>query len=279
MYKKYMGMCEMTQNAQTPRARARRSKGLVFQVVRAVLSFLARGYFRLDVRGLHHIPRHGGVIIACNHPSVLDGIFLLVVSPRPVRFLIAEELYNHPLLKPLFRALGSIEVYRTKTHNGDALRMAIEALERGELVGIFPEGTVHFGGAMQQVKQGVALLALRTGCPVVPLGIGGSREAFPPDARIPSPRLVQLHFGAPIAFPKVARERIPENQILFVREQIRQYILNLATLAQTRPPGERAYRMGWLKWFGIALAALIVVPLARLLTLTSRPSLEPAVRT
>lgn len=269
----------MTQNAQTPLAWARRSKGLAFQVVRAVLSFLARSYFHLDVRGLHHIPTHGGAIIACNHPSVLDGIFLLVVSPRPVRFLIAEEFYNHPLLKPLFQALGCIEVYRTKAHNGDALRMAIEALEQGELVGIFPEGTVHFRGTMQQVKQGVALLALRTGCPVIPLGIRGSHEAFPPDAKIPFPRLVQLHFDAPIAFSKVAFERIPEDQVLFVQEQIRQRIMNLVTLAQTSPHEGRAYRMGWLKWFGVATAALIVVPLARLLTLTSRPSLDPAVRT
>ena len=266
----------MTQNAQTPRARARGSKGLAFQVVRAILSFLARGYFHLDVRGLQHIPRHGGAIIAGNHPSVLDGILLLVVSPRPVHFLVAEEYYNHPLLKPLFRAVGSIEVYRTKTHNGDALRMAVAALERGELIGIFPEGTVSFGGTMQHVKQGVALLALRTACPVIPLAIRGSREAFPPDAKIPFPRLVQLHFDAPMTFPKVVFERIPEDQILSVREQIRQHILNLVTLAQTRPAEERAYRIGWLKWLGIATAALIVVPLARFFTLTSRPSLDPA---
>lgn len=278
MYKKYME-CKITQNVQTPHAWTRRSKGLGFQIARAVLSFLAQAYFRLDVHGIRHIPRHGGAIIASNHPSILDGIFLLVVSPRPVHFLVAEHFYNHPLLKPLFRVLGSIEVYRTKTHNGDALRMAIEALGRGELIGIFPEGTTHFGGTMQHVKQGAALLALRTGCPVIPLGISGSREAFPPAAKIPFPRLVQLHFNAPIMFPRVALERIPDNQVLFVREQIRQHVLNLITLAHRRPTGERAYRMGWLKWFGIATAALIIVPVAGFLTLTSRQSVDPAVPT
>ena len=184
----------MTSEAQVPLIGTRRNKGWVFRISRSIFSFLARAYFHLDVRGLQHIPRHGGAIIACNHPSVLDGIFLLVVSSRPVRFLVAENFYNHPLLKPFFRALGSIEVFRTKTHNGDALRTAVEALERGELVGIFPEGTVHFGGTMQQVKQGVALLALRTGCPVIPLGIMGSREAFPPDAKIPFPRPIAWNF-------------------------------------------------------------------------------------
>lgn len=268
----------MTQNAQMPFTLVRRSKGSAFQVIRTVLSFLARGYFRLDVRGLHQIPSHGGAIIACNHRSVLDGIFLLVVSPRPVRFLVAEEYYNHPFLKSFFQALGNIEVYRTKANNGDALRMAIEALERGELICIFPEGTTHFGGTMQHVKQGVALLALRTGCPVIPAGIVGSREAFPSGAKIPFPRLIQVHFDVPMVFSKVALERIPVTQVLFVLEQIRQHILKLVTSAQTRPAKERAYRMGWLRGLGIATAALIVVPLARFLTLTSRSSLDPAAR-
>lgn len=259
----------MTQHRQTL-AQTRRSNGLAFRIVRAALSFLARGYFHLDVHGLHHIPRQGGAIIAANHPSVLDGVFLLVVSPRPVHFLVAEEYYNHPFLKPLFQALGNIAVYRTKTHNGEALRMAIEALGRGEVVGIFPEGTTNFRGTMQHMKQGVALLALRTGCPVVPVGISGSREVFPHDAKIPLPHLVQLHVEAPITFSKTAFEQIPEDQILFVQEQIRQRILQLTEVAQTSPHEGPVHRMGWLKWVGVVTAALIIVPLARFLTLTSR---------
>jgi 1-acyl-sn-glycerol-3-phosphate acyltransferase len=211
-----------------------------FHIIRAVLRFFARAYFHLEVRGLHHIPNHGGAVIASNHPSILDGLFLFAVSPRPVRFLVAEHFYRHPLLKPFFQAVGSIEVYRTQTHNGDALRMAIEALERGELIGIFPEGTTHFGGTMQHIKQGVALLALKTGCPVIPLGIRGSREAFPPGAMIPIPRLVQLRFHVPRAFPRVALEKIPDRQVFCVLEQIRRHILSVLALTarpSTNPGG------------------------------------------
>ena len=201
------------------------------------------------------------------------------ISPRPIRFLIAEDLYNHRFLKPFFQVFGCIQVYRTRTHNGDALRMAVKALEQGEVIGIFPEGTIHDRGMMQQVKRGVALLALRTACPVIPLAIRGSREAFPPDAKIPSPRFIQMHFHVPMTFPQVVSERIPEDQVVVVREQIRQRILNLVTVVQPRSTNTRIHRMSWPRWVGIAAAALIVVPLARSLTLTSRPSLDPAVRT
>ena len=80
-------------------------------------------------------------------------------------------------------------------------------------------------------------------------------------------------------FPRVALERIPDTQVLFVQEQIRQHVLNVIMLAHRRPAGERAHRMGWLRWFGMAMAALIVVPLARFFTLTSRRSVDPAVPT
>ena len=268
----------MVQQTWSPLTRIGGHEGPTSRCVRFLFRRLAQAYFRLDVRGLQHVPKQGGAIIAGNHPSVLDGILLGVVSPRPVRFLVAEDLYNHPLLYPLFRAAGSIQVYRTKTHNGDALQMAVNALEQGEVIGIFPEGTVSFGGTMRHAKQGVALLALRTGCPVIPLAIQGSREAFPPDAKIAFPRRIQLHFDAPITFPRIASERIPEDQVDSAREQIRQHIANLVTSTQMRPAEKRLHRASWLKWLSIATAALIVVPLARLLTLTSRPSLDPAVR-
>ena len=105
------------------------------RVTRRLLYWLMGAYFRLQVEGLERVPRDGGVIIAGNHPSLLDGILLWAVSPRPVRFLIAEDMYRHPLLHPLFVAFGCIEVRRTVSCNGEALRNAVEALERGEVLG------------------------------------------------------------------------------------------------------------------------------------------------
>jgi len=238
------------------------------------LRALSRAYFRLEAEGARRLPRQGGAIVAGNHPSVLDGILLWAISPRPVRFLIAEDMYRHPLLSPLFRALGGIEVSRTKTHNGDALRSAVAALEEGQLLGIFPEGTIHDRGRMRQVKQGVALLAMKSGAPVIPFAIQGSREAFPDGARAPRPRPIRLRFGEPVVYPRATAERIPEEEVAGVREDIRRRIVGVMDRGTARIASRRV--PGWLECASIALAASAIVPLGSLLTLTANPSLDPA---
>lgn len=247
--------------------------GLAFRCIRFCFRRLAYAYFRLDVRGLQHIPSHGGVLIAGNHPSVVDGVLLLAVSPRPVRFLVAEDLYNHRYLNAFFKMLGSIPVYRTKTHNGEALQAAVSALQRGELLGIFPEGTIHFQGSMREVKRGVALLALKTGLPVVLLAIHGSFEAFPDGAKVPRPRAIQMRFNPPVVYPQTSLDPIPEAQVTHALEDIRSRILQaLQEIVPARPP--RLIQQ-WLKEAQILAAALIIWPLTGFFTLTANPSLDP----
>jgi len=234
---------------------------------------LAFAYFRLDVRGLERVPPTGGVLIAGNHPNVLDGLLLLVVSPRPVRFLIAEDMYEHRYLHGLFKGLGCIPVYRRKTHNGDALRAAVVALERGEALGIFPEGTTHFRGSMQEVKKGVGLLALRTGCPVVPFAIHGSDEAFPKGTKAPRPETIRMRFEEPVLYHPTDTNPIPEARVAEVLEDVRVRILG--AMRRTRPSWDSWTAPQWIKDLQIALSALIVVPLADFLTCTANPSLDP----
>ena len=249
------------------------TRKLAFWFIRFIFRRLAFAYLHLEVRGLEHIPSQGGAIIAGNHPSVLDGVLLLAVSPRPVRFLIAEDLYYHRYLHWFFTVLECIPVYRTKTHNGDALRAAVSALQQGALLGIFPEGTIHFQGSMQQVKRGVALLALKTGLPVVPLAIQGSCEAFPDGARVPRPRIVQMYFDTPKAYPKTTHDPIPNDQVVQVLEGIRQDILKtIDAIAHELLPW---FIPRWVKEIQIVVAGLVIWPLAGFLTLTSNPSLDP----
>ena len=249
------------------------AEGRVYWLVRWFFRQVSFGYLRMDVQGLPQISSRGVAIIAGNHPNVLDGLFLLVVSPRPVRFLIAEDMYTHRYLHGLFKALGMIPVYRTKSHNGDALRGAIAALQRGELLGIFPEGTTHFRGAIQEVKKGVGLLALRTGCPVVPLAIQGSDEAFPQGARFPRPRTIRMRFEEAVRYPPTDAHPIPEAQLAEVLEDIRRHILQTMQRVDAAP--SRRLMPAWLKELQIALSALIVVPLSSFLTRTANPSLDP----
>lgn len=248
--------------------------GSFYWSVRWVLRQLGFAYFHLDVEGLAHIPHRGGAILAGNHPSVLDGILLLIVSPRPVRFLVAEELFFHPLLRWLFEGMGCIPVYRTKTHNGDALRAAVAALERGDLIGIFPEGTTSDLGRMRAVKRGVGLLALKTGVPVVPFGIVGSDAAYPSGTRVPRPRRITLSFAPPISYERTTLNPIPpellEHALEEVRLEIRRPMWWAARAHETPRP------QWWLRRAQVALSALIVLPLAGLLSLTANPSLDPS---
>jgi 1-acyl-sn-glycerol-3-phosphate acyltransferase len=214
-------------------------------------------------------------VIAGNHPSVLDGILLWAVSPRPIRYLIAEDLYRHRFLHPIFSAFGCIEVYRTKNRNGDALHAAVAALEQGEVIGIFPEGTIHSGGVVREIKQGVALLALRTGVPVIPLAIHGSREAFPPFARTPRPHPVELDFGEPVAYPKTSGARIPDKVVAGAREAIRQRILDVMRMTA---PGRSMMRLGVAGYARQVAAGAIIRPLCRFLTATAQPSLDPVAK-
>ncbi|MBI4342024.1 MAG: 1-acyl-sn-glycerol-3-phosphate acyltransferase [Candidatus Omnitrophica bacterium] len=250
------------------------SGGQRYRGVRWTLRQLGFGFFRLRVHGLEEIPGRGGVILAGNHPSVLDGILLLILSPRPVRFLVAEELFNHPLLRWIFEGMGCIPVYRTNTRNGDALRAAVEALQRGEAIGIFPEGTTSDRGAMRVVRRGVGLLALKTGAPVVPFGVAGSEDAYPADARVPRPGRVTLVFAPAVTYGRSGDAFIPPAILRPVLEDVRWNIRRAMTWAhETHAAPLLLWR--W-KWCEVALSAFIVLPLSALLSLTSNPSLEPA---
>ncbi len=247
-----------------------------YRATRWVLRQLGLAYFGLAVTGLEHLPEAGPAIVAGNHPNVLDGILLLIVSPRPVRFLVAEELLFHRILHPFFTAFGCIPVYRTRDHNGDALRAAVEALERGEVLGIFPEGTTADLGQMRIMKRGVGLLARRTGAPVVPCGIVGTAELYPQGTRAPRPGRIAIAFLPAQRFARVDADQIPEEVLRDTLAAIRRKIVRAI-----RRSGD-AYCLdaaaGPLRGVQVALSALIVLPLTALLTLTASPSLGPAAK-
>ena len=257
---------------QAEQSKVERSDGM-YRSVRWVLRQLGFGFFRLRIQSLEAIPLRGGVILAGNHPSVLDGILLLIVSPRPVRFLVAEELFYHPLLRWAFEGMGCIPVYRTKTRNGDALRAAVEALERGEVIGIFPEGTTSDGGVMRQLKRGVGLLALKTGMPIVPFGVIGSDVAYPEGARVPRPSTITMAFTPALRCEQTLADPIPTEVLQPALDAVRWKILRAMRWASKI---HAAPLPCWgLKRYEVALSALIVLPFAALLSLTSNPSLDP----
>lgn len=155
--------------------------------------------WRIRSEGLEHLP-DGPAILCANHVSVLDSFFIPAVLARRVTFVGKAEYLDSWKTRRLFPALGMIPIDRS---GGDsaaaALDAAAEVLARGDLCGIYPEGTRSRDGMLHKGHTGPARLALRTGTPIVPVGVRGTLEIMPPDAR--RPRLFKratIAFGAPI---------------------------------------------------------------------------------
>jgi len=122
-----------------------------------------------------HLPASGGALVASNHVSGLDPLLLIAASRRPLRFLIAREEYERWYLKWLFRAVGCIPVERSRNPRA-AFHAAREALERGEVVALFPHGRIHLDQhAPAPLKRGVVVMAGLSGAPIIPARIEGVR--------------------------------------------------------------------------------------------------------
>jgi 1-acyl-sn-glycerol-3-phosphate acyltransferase len=156
--------------------------------------------WRMRAVGVEHIPETGPAILAPNHTSVIDSFFLPAVLPRRITFVGKAEYLDDWKTRRLFPALGMIPIDRG---GGDAAARALDTaaclLEDGELFGIYPEGTRARDGLLHKGHTGAARLSLRTGAPIIPVGILGTRAIQPPDTPYPKPfRPVEVRFGRPI---------------------------------------------------------------------------------
>ncbi len=179
---------------------AERTYGKLYPVARAVLTPLFHAAWRIHVKGLEHLPTDGPAILCPNHTSVIDSFLLPSTLPRRITFVGKAEYLDDWKTKHLFPALGMIPIDRS---GGDASTRALDAaagvLERGELFGIYPEGTRSRDGRLHRGHTGPARLGLRTGAPLVPVGLIGTRAIQPPGARAPRPfRPCEIRIGRPI---------------------------------------------------------------------------------
>ncbi|MFQ5720125.1 MAG: lysophospholipid acyltransferase family protein, partial [Acidobacteriota bacterium] len=171
-----------------------------YRRVRALSRPVLRGWFRLSTSGLAHIPRDGPCLVVANHSSYLDPAVLGRACPRKVHFLIRREVFDCAGLTWFFRRMDTIPVSLDRNDAG-ALKAALRRLEDGRVVGVFPEGGRSADGELAEAKIGAALLAARTGCPVVAAGIRGARAAMPVGAWLPRPRRIEVIFGHPFTVP------------------------------------------------------------------------------
>jgi 1-acyl-sn-glycerol-3-phosphate acyltransferase len=177
-----------------------RDAGQLYSVARAVLSPTFKFLWRLEVEGADQIPASGGAIFAPNHLSVLDHFVLGAALPRRITFVGKAEYMDSWKTKYIFPALGMIPIDRSGGSAAEnALNAAASLLGRGEFFGIYPEGTRSRDGRLHRGHTGVARLALRTGCPIFPVGLQGTLEVQPPDSSLPRPfRMMRVRIGRPI---------------------------------------------------------------------------------
>jgi 1-acyl-sn-glycerol-3-phosphate acyltransferase len=168
----------------------------VVRGVRLTGTALSRTLFRLQVRGGHHVPAKGPVLLAGNHSGILDGPLVFFLAPRPAVLLTKSEVFVGIWPRPL-GWLGLIPVHRGVADRA-ALRRGLTELAAGGVVGIFPEGT-RGDGTMDQIADGLAYLALRSGAAVVPVAVTGTTAALPKGRVLPRFRApVTVVFGSPI---------------------------------------------------------------------------------
>lgn len=185
---------------------AYRGAGRAQARARSVLRPLSRMLWRFRLEGTENIPADGPAILCPNHVSFLDSAFTMIHAGRNVSFVGKAEYLDDWKTRKLFPMLGMIPIDRSGGERSTAaLDAAEDVLRRGELFGIFPEGTRSRDGMLYKGHTGAARLALKTGSPIIPVGIVGTREIQPPDTVMPKLfRVVTMRFGRPLDLTRYA---------------------------------------------------------------------------
>jgi 1-acyl-sn-glycerol-3-phosphate acyltransferase len=175
---------------------------MTYWLVKALLTPILRFFYRVKVEGLEHLPVKGPVILASNHVSFCDSIFLPLVLKRRVTFVAKAEYFDDKKTAWFFRAVGQIPIRRDGgSASAGALAAARDVLEKGGVFGIYPEGTRSPDGRLYKGHTGLARLALQCRAPIIPVAMIGTREAQPigqvmPNLFVP----ITIRLGRPLVY-------------------------------------------------------------------------------
>lgn len=155
---------------------------------------VACGLFDFRVIGAEKLKFDGAALVACNHASFLDPPFVGQAFDEAIHYFARKSLFEHPLAGAILRSWQSIPIDRDKP-DASSLKTTIRLLREGKKVLIFPEGTRSFDGELQPAEAGVGLFIAKSGAPVLPVRIFGTREAYPRGARVLHPARITLVVG------------------------------------------------------------------------------------
>ena len=202
--------------------------------------------WRPEVTGLENIPETGGALLASNHLSILDSIFLPLVVSRPVTFAAKSEYFTGTRLVDrvtamYMRATNQLSVDRAGARAAQAmLEAALERVNGGALFGIYPEGTRSPDGRLYRGRTGIGWLALNSGVPVIPVAMIGTDRVLPPGRTVPKLYRIQVKIGSPLTFDALRAEGTGGRQRRAVTDTVMEAIGKLSgqeyvpTYASTR---------------------------------------------
>lgn len=165
---------------------------------RAVVKMILTPLYRIEVTGLEHFPKEGGVLLCANHIDNLDPPVVGFTAPRPVYFMAKAELFKGPLAKKFMASIQAFPVKRGMSDR-EALRNGLKLLKSGEVVGLFPEGTRSKTGEIGKGLAGAGFFALRSDAHVVPCAIIGPYKPF---------KKLKVVFGPPIEFDEMRKNKV-----------------------------------------------------------------------
>jgi len=203
-----------------------------YQLSRIVAGPILHTIWRPKVTGAENIPVSGGAILAANHQSVVDSVFLPLMLDRPVTFSAKAEYFtaSGPMARVwayYLRATNQLQMDRDGPRAAqDTLEAALTLLQQGQLFGIYPEGTRSPDGRLYRGRPGVGWLALKSGLPVIPVALSGTRKVLPPGRMIPRPGRIGVTIGKPVALapelfdapPGKARRQIADQVMAAIQE-------------------------------------------------------------
>src|SRR3954467_11956114 len=162
---------------------------MLYRTLELTLAPALRAVYRPLVTGVEHVPATGPVVFAANHQSFADEFFVPLAARRQVFYFAKAEYFTTPGIRgkamaAFFHGMGQVPVERADTRSAAAvIDIGMEVLDDGRALGIFPEGTRSPDGRLYKFRTGVARMAIRSGAPVVPVGLVGTRDVQPPDTR------------------------------------------------------------------------------------------------
>ena len=204
-----------------------------YQLSRVVIGPFLHAMGRPKVGGIENIPPTGPAILASNHLSFIDSMYLPLMIDRPVVFPAKAEYFTARgplgrLWAAYLRSTNQLEMDRGEARSAQAtLEAAVEILRAGELFGFYPEGTRSPDGRLYRGRSGIGYLALNSGAPVIPVAMMGTRKMLPPGAPVPRPTRIEIRVGKPLEFGHLAGEP-PARARRTVADEVMQAIRELS---------------------------------------------------